>query len=160
VVMDNNSQYFDYAIWDWGDGTVDTTYNNINYLNFTADTLVYHTYASPGLYNVTLITEACGDADTITTIANAQMTGVNDFEKPAFSLYPVPSDEHINLVLDKVYEQVSIQVMDLTGKLIFSASAGQTDYLLLDVSKLSNGLYIFEIQLDGEQKSGKFIVRH
>jgi hypothetical protein len=68
VVLDNNSMYFGNCFINWGDGNFDTLYES-------SDTLIYHTYSNDGIFNATIIAEACGDNDTLNLNVVSSLVG-------------------------------------------------------------------------------------
>lgn len=72
--------------------------------------------------------------------------GINDaINLPSFTIYPNPASEFITIETSEFNSGTSIQIMDLTGKIIKSESL-QSNTQQLDVSHLSKGLYFIKIQ--------------
>jgi hypothetical protein len=75
------------------------------------------------------------------------------------SLYPNPANEI--LFIEKSYEtNGTVTMYDLTGRIVKTISLNTTDTKLsVDVNELSKGMYLYELNVDGEIKqAGKFSI--
>ena len=78
-------------------------------------------------------------------------SGVNDIEaEKAFSIYPNPASNLINIISENANELITIS--DLSGKVVYSERASEKQNSI-DISNLSAGMYIVRI---GE-KATKFV---
>lgn len=72
--------------------------------------------------------------------------GINEsVNMPNFNIYPNPASDFITLEIPDFISGTSIQIVDLTGKIIKIESI-QTHTQQIDVSNLSKGLYFIKIQ--------------
>ncbi|MCC6818525.1 MAG: T9SS type A sorting domain-containing protein, partial [Bacteroidia bacterium] len=73
---------------------------------------------------------------------------IDKLEHPLFTLYPNPSNQILNILIDNPidYNIVQIQIISLDGKTILSQSGSNGS---IDISHLENGHYIINIQIDG-----------
>ncbi|PHS07163.1 MAG: hypothetical protein COA88_09205 [Kordia sp.] len=63
----------------------------------------------------------------------------------SFSIYPNPSYLHTNINLGKMYSNVSLNIFDVTGKLISSREYQNKDSIRLDKGSLNSGIYLVKI---------------
>ncbi len=134
VVLENNSMYFGNCFIDWGDGNFDTLYES-------SDTLIYHNYSTDGIFNATIIAEACGDKDTLDLNIVSSLVGVSEYEKKAFSVFPNPANDVLNIMIDNSVSNYEIILTDISGKIIFR----KENIKQIDVSGFANGFYFISI---------------
>lgn len=124
--------------------------------------LAYQGVGQTGVQNV------CGDFTwgevedyCIRIVANDPSASVQDLGKLTFKIYPNPSDKQLNFELDKSIGKAKITILDLMGRTIEQIDVNSSTYQL-DVSKYSNGTYIFYLKSSTDEvvKTGKFIVNH
>ncbi len=92
----------------------------------------YFIEVSNGLCTVTSL---CAEATML-------VTSVEDFSSPLVRLYPNPTSAHLNIELGQFYEDLKVEVMDLTGRGLEDFRAVATDQLTLDVSRWSGVIMI------------------
>ncbi len=96
------------------------------------------------------------------TVTNTTTVGLDDNKVlvSQISVYPNPCNNAINFK-SNVLNNASLQVLDLTGKVIENIEV-RSDKLNLSTSNYANGLYFYKIQnAAGENiQSGKFTVSH
>lgn len=82
--------------------------------------------------------------------------GNNNFEVPAniFSIYPNPSTGIFNFATSQA---VSVTVMDLTGKVVFTAQE-VNDGGTINLSSLQKGMYIAKVNGDNFEKTEKIVI--
>lgn len=74
---------------------------------------------------------------------------VNDYANMAFvSCYPNPSHSQLNIVSEKALKDVNVKLYNALGILVYSFDYDKTDYFTLDLSELSDGLYVIDITSD------------
>ena len=78
-------------------------------------------------------------------------------QQPMVSIYPNPVREELNLEFEKVYEQIELNLFDVTGKLIrkHEFSNSQKEKIQLN---LPSGVYVLQIQLDQNKRMTKKII--
>lgn len=132
--------------WSMGDGASYTT------------TDASHTFASNGNYDVMLIvTDSCGVDTLIQTITVATI-GLNEWSMDQVQMYPIPASTSLVIKGDRAIE--SIQLMDMTGKLIEELDVNSNEYQL-SVNELSNGNYLLIARMvDGSTGVNRFVVKH
>lgn len=103
---------------------------------------------SPGTYWVNVYNENdCKATDTIHVSVKKCNSSVNENVKPDFSIYPVPAQDMIYLTTDNVIEHMNIKMIDLNGSsLPIAIKQLEQKRFAIDISELSDGIYIVEIQ--------------
>lgn len=66
-------------------------------------------------------------------------------------MYPNPSDGNFQLHLPKAYNEVKIQVINLTGQLLLQKNFSKWQPIIFDISNVPSGIYLVSIEADGEQ---------
>ncbi|MGB6150992.1 MAG: T9SS type A sorting domain-containing protein [Pricia sp.] len=89
--------------------------------------------------------------------ARLDVQSVSETNDGQFALYPSPVTNALNL-RNLATQQAEVRVYDLSGNQVVSKTLeGDAPESQLDVSALSNGVYIIEIESDGETIIKKFI---
>lgn len=149
---DNSPSGTDWT-WEFGDGG-SSTQQNPN-----------HIYSQPGVFQVKLtVTNTFGC--TSTAMENFSIGICVGTEDPLAAsqrmIYPNPSNGLIYVKLEwGGYQYGQLQVINETGKVLLTENLrkeGGEDYQL-DVSPLTNGLYLVRIQVGNEVTTRKLVVR-
>jgi hypothetical protein len=148
VAFDNlTPNYLDYNfIWDFGDGNTSSIINP------------FHTYSDTGIYAVKLVAHSKNTGCT-SNLAKADYIHcsnaitIDDFDysdgKPL--IYPNPVDELLNVDLKNDHPGNStIEIISVSGKMLIKADLNKRKSVI-DVSDLTNGVYIVKI-LDNNQQ--------
>lgn len=91
--------------------------------------------------------------DLITSIV-PQEVGLSDFK-----LYPVPANNHLNVVLPESVNAFNYRMMDVTGKVIIEGTDFSPNNILqVDLKDFNAGIYIFEI-FDNRQVHRKRFIK-
>ena len=144
VLFTNTSENTDSLIWDFGDGSTSN------------EAVAVHNYSEDGTYSVTLINFRCGQTDTLTkSLIIGTPVNVNNAESKSFlSVFPNPASHSIKIDLEGSMKDVSCTISDLTGKLLIK----QSDLNInseINISRLSNGMYILNVIADGKLYQSK-----
>jgi hypothetical protein len=117
----------------------------------------------PGTYRVT-VRDSLGCRQTDSVVIANLAAGVNNISSPqaSVSLFPNPTNSSLNIVVQSpVAMSAKIEVIDITGKVVYSTSAGigtgkytQT----IDVKQFSPGLYILQLTSDTQSIHERFVV--
>ncbi len=132
-------QFGQSVTWDFGDGTTASGFN------------VSHTYSESRGYNVTMIVSNPCNADTLQREVFNWPTSTNDVSSTSSSLvvYPNPFNGNVKVRATGWQDQVSIQVLDVSGKLLFETTSNgdaleQT--VDIDLSRLAMGVYFLKVK--------------
>ena len=79
-----------------------------------------------------------------------------DFFANNFSIYPNPTSDILNLKSNSLNIQ-NVQITDLNGRSLISVNYDSTTTTQLEVSSLSNGIYILNVTTDSGTGTSKFV---
>lgn len=137
--------------------------NRIGYADTTSGAITYTPYFS-GNNNFTSFGEDMNgelyitNSNTIFKIVDTSTASTSNFVKAGFSLYPNPVKNSFTLLSSANRFANKIQVFDVSGKLLISKDVNQNTSNTIDVSSLSNGIYIANVTTtDGNDFTSKFI---
>lgn len=77
-------------------------------------------------------------------------TALTPVSNKEFKLYPNPVEDVLNVNLSGLSEIVDVQLLDITGAIIFSRRYFSTDIITVDASHLSKGIYLVKVLMDGD----------
>lgn len=87
-------------------------------------------------------------------VKRAGMLGVND----VMDVYPQPANERLNVVFVNRDDSRRLVLRSLEGKVLYESSTGEMS-LEIDLSALSEGMYVLEVQSDRGAESFPVLVR-
>jgi hypothetical protein len=73
-----------------------------------------------------------------------------------FSIWPNPTERYLNLEFEQI-QSAMIQIKDLNGKVIILENMAINSSYLLDISSLSSGMYLLEVENDLQKSIVRFI---
>lgn len=121
------------------------------------------TYASPGLYNVTLVVSNGTLSDTLEKdnyVWVEYCTGVKDNQNTDITIYPNPVSAYASVSFGNLTGYADLKVTDALGKIILTASQVEISHsYTLDLSGLPEGIYLATITAGGKQVVKKIVVR-
>ena len=95
------------------------------------------------------------DLTTGVSVELSNNLNVEDNELSNIDAFPNPANNMVTIPLNGYSGKGSINIMDVTGKIISSKTINANDLITVDVSDIANGNYIFDLKLlDG--RSTKF----
>lgn len=134
--------------WDFGDGA-------------TASGLsVTHTYTENGTYDVSLKVKSFDGCENSLTksVVISGIVGISKQQFSEFILYPNPSSGTI-IIEPSLQTNYLLEVLDLQGRKLYSENIYQTETKkLIDVSFLSNGIYLLVLNNKGNISYKKLIL--
>lgn len=139
------------------DGTPEDLTDNVS--NSECTSFVSDGYLVSGTDNGTAYANRVwspADGDTSITFDDCTVitTFSNDIDSIAFSLYPNPASDFINISTIEVVNKV--RVFDMTGRLVKDFSPNKSN-LSLDISDLNKGVYLVQINSGNKQGVAKII---
>ena len=143
--FDNNSEGATSYIWDFGDGNGSTEFSPI------------HSYATTGVYEVTLIaTNECSSDTTQLTVDFASSTlGVT--EDAFFNIFPNPVLDQVNVQFQSdglKEDKISLRLYDMLGHVLKEIEIDLRDggfESYLDLGGMPPGLYFVELDTGVER---------
>ncbi|WP_306643677.1 FG-GAP-like repeat-containing protein [Sanyastnella coralliicola] len=93
----------------------------------------------------------------------ASVVSVNDVEAlSSFNMFPNPTNGVLNVNMElKEVAPVNVQILDITGKQVFSAqwnTGARAVNNSIDLSELAAGVYQFSIEINGERMTEKLVI--
>ncbi len=142
VDFTNASTNADSYSWNFGDGTALNTEVNPT-----------HSYATFQSYTVelTAISTACENDMASKTVV---VTGleVDDLLSSQLEVFPNPTKGAFTLNLNAISnaKDIQVEVMDLTGRVVYTKQLNDLNNQSINLSSLSPNLYFVKVQIDGK----------
>jgi hypothetical protein len=140
------------AAWSWDFG-------DLNYSSLQNPT---HLYASAGMYYVCLtVTSTDSCSATYCDSVNVIDVGINEHNVVnAIYISPNPAGEMMSVISNSLRDVEEIEITDVVGKRVFSErmETGSRNKLVIDISRLENGIYFLSVRSEELRLSVKFIV--
>lgn len=147
VNFTNASQNGDSYVWRFGDG--DTSVDNDP----------AHEYAQAGIFAVTLeVVNECSEDDTTVNVQVFWGVGIEHLSGPRIGVQPNPAKDNVSIDLEAFTgKNTSVEIVDVTGKVIWSDRAVDTDQLNVDIRSFAPGVYMIQV-VSGDLKSSERLV--
>jgi len=129
-----------------------TEYNNYSWSTGSTDSIINVT--SPGTYSLTVTdTNGCSSSDSVYVILTVGIAeGKLDFEAKVF---PNPTRDEVNVVVGNSQTPDNVEIRTLDGKLVIQKQKAS----LINISQLSGGVYLIDVNHNGETVRKKLIVQ-
>ena len=124
-------------LWNFGDGNTSKLFEPS------------HIYTASGKYQVLLEVSECGNTDTSSHYIQITISSIDEPSNKAVKIYPNPINNHINIDFEKVEELQNLEILSLDGKVVKSYISRKEKTINLDVSLLSEGVYILRFTIEG-----------
>lgn len=122
--------------WDFGDGFITQDYLPAN-----------HTYASAGTYTIkNIVKYGNGCTEYFNRSITVNPFKVFDEENNLFIVYPNPASDKIELISNQFAGVCNILIYSVQGEKLYDSKMKFMGSALLDISKLSNGMYLIEMR--------------
>ena len=73
---------------------------------------------------------------------------------------PVPADRTVQLSLDRIRGDVQMMIRAADGRVVRNERAQSNDRMVLDVSDLTDGIYVCSVANDRTRLVGRLVVQH
>jgi hypothetical protein len=116
--------------------------------------LQYYLASAVGQYAVEVTQNGCGllsECLTVTTI------GIEERHLPLFTLSPVPTVDVLLVELATTAPNVTVRILDMTGRKLLERDLRAARSIRLDVSDLRAGAYFVQVQAAGESSVARFV---
>ena len=97
-----------------------------------------------------------GDQVVTASSANVNALGISEARLLQFEMFPNPASDMVNVQLPTGTNKAEVGVFDYTGRLMSSKTVTPSDSRL-DVSNLSNGIYLIRVTADDKIGAQRFI---
>lgn len=87
-----------------------------------------------------------------------RITGTKELAGIGVQVYPNPASGSVTLSLDKVISNGMITILDITGKVQSKLEIYNTEKQIIDISKLPAGIYLIELEINGQRLAQKLSV--
>jgi hypothetical protein len=129
--------------YQWIDCTTNQAILGANNASFTP--------LASGNYAVVVSGNGCSDtsdciAMTVVNIEQVQSIG-------QFSIYPNPTTGHLNIDLGKRAKNISLEIVTVTGQVIFANQTKEAELMNIDISHLDSGIYFVRIQTEAKEQA-------
>ena len=151
ILFTNLSQNDSKRIWDFGDGTVDSTINPV------------HVYDSAGTYIVrlTILNQFCQSTVSDTIIINSpsiETSNSKDLLTLLWNIYPNPAKDRVIIQNNGIKGESTLRIINLLGEtLSLKKMKGSSWNTSLNTQGWANGSYWITIQ-NGQQYSSKKLI--
>lgn len=117
--------------WDFGDGIM-----------ATHDSVVSHSYAAAGSYNVSLVAgRHCMNATATLQVSVGDSTSaISPLVTKDISIIPNPASDHVTVSTDS--PQAAVQLLDSKGCILMTASGNEVGF---NLSALPSGIYLLRV---------------
>ena len=130
--------------WDFGDGSA-----------VSADQNPTHAYASNGSFTVELtVTNHCGIEKTVTETVVVEGVGIEEYT--AFTMFPVPAQDVLNVAFTNDTEKV-VSIFNTLGVKV--AEQNVTSNAVINTSVYTSGIYVMVITENGKTTAKRFVVK-
>jgi hypothetical protein len=97
-------------------------------------------------------------------VANSKGVGINSFNAVFNAVvYPNPSNGSFTVSFESLHKSAAvIRVIDITGKTVYSVNhdiAGGNNYLSLDISSLTFGIYLLQIETNEGKSVSRIVLK-
>ncbi|MCJ8292709.1 MAG: T9SS type A sorting domain-containing protein [Crocinitomicaceae bacterium] len=82
---------------------------------------------------------------------------IENDQAASLAVYPNPTNNEINIQLDKTYKDISISIATINGTRVLFKQFNDRDLINLDLGKLSNGVYFITSLTDGKRTQMKLV---
>jgi hypothetical protein len=143
---------------------VNTNITNIQVLNattFTADISIPAS-ATKGLWDVNVYTDDAVIYQSPQYFEIDNTFSRKEFNSSAFSIYPNPVNDEFSIILNTVYPNMEIKIVDLSGKAI---NADQYSFTIesqevkVSAKRLATGTYLVQLQSDSQLIGTKKLIK-
>jgi PKD repeat protein len=139
--------------WYFGDGATATTKDAV------------HNYAAKGDYTISLVAEHIYGKDSVSKTIKVLPTSIKEVVSTFanYSVYPNPTSDLVNISFDLLQSnQVSVQILDITGKLVIGTESRQfntgANKIELGTSELPQGMYFVQILTPESTLSTRLVI--
>ena len=183
TVCESNNTYFTFVVANVGSITEDTIPYSLSLIGNNTVTLLDTSFVSiltsgtdtitvgpintigMGASILTINTTLNGDLDMnndtlVSSILfeNCSTTGIEENNTSInFNVYPNPATDYVTIKLDESASDIKVDLVSVTGKLIYSASSINNNRIGIDLSSVSKGVYFLKISVDSETVLQKLV---
>jgi hypothetical protein len=132
--------------WDFGDGSTSSEQNPT------------HVFDELGDYTVTLTATSVEGCNSTSSLNIGIITSTEGSFANSFDVYPNPVSDKIALKFNAAHEVKDISIHNSQGKRMRTFPILEGDHLTIDVSTLSEGIYLLKIDANGKSAIKKIAI--
>lgn len=143
---------YDYFCWDLCFDSTDALSGNITLAAGASDSTSFHaTYYSGGSNGLSRIRyrffNTSNDTASFIIHFNTTPAGINDLQANSAlaGIGPIPADEQINVFIERAGNNVEVQMLDMSGKIISREMVSKTGAHPINTSTFSPGVYLVRV---------------
>jgi hypothetical protein len=91
------------------------------------------------------------------SLANCSTLSVEEVNSNTFNIFPNPTDTELSISSNKFYEDLSISLVDMNGRIVFTQKSALSNTFTINTSNLESGIYILNIKGDKLNYNTKII---
>ncbi len=134
-------------LWDFGDGNT----------SFAANP--FHIYTSNQVYTASLVAEHCSIRDTIAQAIQINTVGLETLKlQSLINVFPNPFDAEFELSIDKNNLDLTLQIVNATGKVIESFDVKKKQKMSVSLSLIPSGSYFLILYNNANNEQATFKV--
>ncbi|WP_262706695.1 T9SS-dependent M36 family metallopeptidase [Mangrovimonas spongiae] len=93
------------------------------------------------------------------SLANCTTLSVGEFNQSNFKIYPNPTDNNINIKVNKSFGNVKVTLFDINGRKVLSQSGELNNIMTLNVNNVQTGIYVLNIEGNNISMNHKVIIK-
>jgi len=132
VTFNSSSTNAASLLWNFGDGNTGTGQSTT------------HTYATGGVYNVTLNASNAFCSRSVTEVVSVGSTSVEELRALGINIFPNPVKDALFIQTDTNFQELAYGVFSLTGQPL--AAGVFTKSQTIDLAAYANGAYLLQLK--------------
>jgi len=116
-----------------------------------------YTPSNNGTYALIITQGNCIDTSMSYIVNSVGMESFNFGE--SFNMYPNPAKSYVNIDYDQNYEEMRVAIYDMLGKLVYVEENASGEFVKLDISDFSEGIYTVLFQSYQLSFSKKLVIQ-
>lgn len=109
--------------------------------------------------NISITGNASGCSNLTEVSASCATLSTNQFEQKEIKTYPNPFTDFINIQLPLGVDKASVKIMNVEGKVVYTALLNNNQSNINDLQTLSKGVYLLQLTFDNGQVATYKIVK-
>lgn len=109
-----------------------------------------------GDYAVKILQMGCFDTSSCYPII---ITNINNYLKNTeIQIYPNPTDKILNIIFDRTYRNIELEIIDIFNKSKYWGSFIKTNKIILEIENINPGPYFIKISVENNEWRKKLII--
>lgn len=140
---------------------VTTNEEMVTLLMTQTNELIIQSSESIGTDNLNIIvSDYRSEIEISTEISIYKPLSADDSDSEGISIYPIPTNDYLNIEIDNSEHFIQeVNLTDLTGKVVDVSFRNFESNLIVDMKSLKGGVYLLNINLEGDKKITTRIIK-